>query len=96
MHSSSFAGVHSLAPPTGHHGCVPTLTIHVKPGSAKGPLVAQTGEHEFTVFLRERAVDGKANEALVRVLAEHFGVAKSRVQIVRGHASRTKAVAVDQ
>ena len=95
MHSSGFAGVHSLAPPTGHHGCVATLTIHVKPGSTKGPLVEQTGEREFTVFLRERAVDGKANEALVRVLAEHFGVAKSRVQIVRGHASRTKAVAVD-
>lgn len=75
---------------------MPTLTIHVKPGSTKGPLVAQTGEHEFTVFLRERAVDGRANEALVRVLAEHFGVAKSRVQIVRGHASRMKVVAVDQ
>lgn len=74
---------------------MPTLTIHVKPGSTKGPLVVEAGEREFTVFLRERAVDGKANEALARVLAEHFGVAKSRVTIVRGHASRTKVVAVD-
>ena len=74
---------------------MPTLTIHVKPGSTKGPLVEETGEREFTVYLRERAVDGKANEALVKVLAEHFGIAKSRVEIVRGHASRTKIVAVD-
>lgn len=75
---------------------MPTLTIHVKPGSTKGPLVEQTGEREFAVFLRERAVDGKANEALVKALAEHFGVAKSRVAILRGHASRTKVVAVDE
>ncbi len=75
---------------------MPTLTIHVKPGSSKGPLVEQTGEREFTVYLRERAVDGKANEGLVKVLAGHFGVAKSRVEILRGHASRTKIVAVDE
>ncbi|MDF1478927.1 DUF167 domain-containing protein [Leifsonia sp. H3M29-4] len=75
---------------------MPTLTIHVKPGSSKGPLVEQTGEREFTVYLRERAVDGKANEGLVTVLAGHFGVAKSRVEILRGHVSRTKIVAVDE
>lgn len=71
-----------------------TVTAHVKPGSSKGPLVAVDDERELTVFLRERAVDGKANDALVRVLAEHFGVSKSRVTIVRGHASRTKIVEI--
>lgn len=71
-----------------------TVTAHVKPGSSKGPLVVVDDERELTVFLRERAVDGKANDALVRVLAEHFGVSKSRVTIVRGHASRTKTVEI--
>ncbi|MGK2853554.1 MAG: DUF167 domain-containing protein [Microbacteriaceae bacterium] len=71
-----------------------TVTAHVKPGSSKGPLVVVDDERELTVFLRERAVDGKANDALVRVLAEHFGVSKSRVTIVRGHASRTKIVEI--
>lgn len=73
-----------------------TITVRVKPGSSKGPLVEPGDDGALTVFLRERAVDGKANDGLVRVLAGHFGVAKSRVSIVRGHASRTKIVEVDQ
>lgn len=74
---------------------MPTVTVHVKPGSSKGPLVVVDDERGVTVFLRERAVDGKANEALVRVLAEHFAVPKSKVAIVRGQASRTKIVEID-
>ena len=39
-------------------------------------------------------MDGKANAALVRFLAEHLGVARAAVTITRGHASRTKVVHV--
>lgn len=74
---------------------MPTVTVHVKPGSSKGPLVVVDDERGVTVFLRERAVDGKANEALVRVLAEHFAIPKSKVTIVRGQASRTKIIEID-
>ena len=69
--------------------------IAVKPGSRKGPLVETADDGTLTVFVRERAVDGAANEGVVRALAGHFGVARSRVQIVRGHTSRTKVVEVD-
>ena len=68
------------------------LTVHAKPGSSKGPLIVVDGEREFTVYLRERAVDGSANDGLVRVLADHFGVSRSAVEIVRGHSARTKIV----
>jgi len=71
------------------------VTVHVKPGSTKGQLVVAADDGALTVFLRERAVEGKANDALVAVLARHFGVPKSRVTIVRGHASRAKIVDVD-
>ena len=69
--------------------------ITVKPGSRKGPLVEVGEDGSLTVFVRERAVDGAANAAVIRVLAEHFGVPRSRVEIVRGHAARTKLVEVD-
>lgn len=69
-------------------------TVHVKPGSRKGPQVID-GDGTLTVFLRERAVEGAANDGLVRVLAEHFGVASSRITIVRGHAARVKLVEID-
>ncbi|EPD86912.1 hypothetical protein HMPREF1529_00088 [Microbacterium sp. oral taxon 186 str. F0373] len=70
------------------------FSVHVKPGSRKGPLVEQDAEG-LTVFVRERAVDGAANDAVMRVLADHFGVAPRDVTILRGHASRHKRVEVD-
>ena len=68
--------------------------IAVKPGSKKGPLVETGDDGTLTVFVRERAVDGAANAGVVKVLADHFGVSRSRVEIVRGHSSRTKVVDV--
>lgn len=74
------------------------LTVHVKPGSRKGPLVvADEGvQNSLTVFLQQRAVEGAANDALVALLAKHFGVAKRDVLVVRGHTSRIKHVRVDR
>lgn len=70
-------------------------SVSAKPGSKKGPLVEVDAEGNLTVFLRERAVDGAANEGLIAVLAQHFDVPKSRVSIVRGHSSRHKIVEID-
>lgn len=66
------------------------ITIRVKPGSAKGPLVELDTEGGLTVYVRERAVEGKANNAVIRVLAEHFGVPKSRIEMISGATSRIK------
>jgi len=86
------------------------ITVRVKPGSSKGPLVECTSDAEnasdaesapdaaapaLTVYLQQRAVDGQANAALVAIIAKHFGVAKSRVTIVRGHTSKMKTLSVD-
>ena len=69
------------------------FTVRVKPGSRKGPLVEASGD-DLTVFVRERAVDGAANDGVVRVLATHFGVPPRDVAILRGQASRIKRVEV--
>jgi hypothetical protein len=47
------------------------------------------------VWVTAPPVDGQANEAVVRTLAEALGVPRSRVRIVRGEASRDKTVRVD-
>lgn len=72
-------------------------TIRVKPGSRKGPLVETdaTDAADLTIFVRERAVDGAANDAVIRTLAAHFDVAPRDVTILRGHASRIKRIEVD-
>jgi uncharacterized protein YggU (UPF0235/DUF167 family) len=71
-----------------------THTVRIKPGSKKGPLVEETQDGSLTIFVLERAVDGKANEALVKLLAKHFGVAKSKIQITRGHTSHVKQISI--
>jgi uncharacterized protein YggU (UPF0235/DUF167 family) len=74
------------------------LHVHVKPGSRKGPLVQAdpAAEDAFTVFLAQRAIEGAANDALVRLLAKHLGVPRSAVSILRGHHSRIKQVRVER
>lgn len=69
------------------------ISVHVKPGSSKGPLVISS-ETGVTVFIRERAIDGQANSALIDLLAEHFGVKRKQVSINSGHGSRRKIVEV--
>lgn len=70
-------------------------TVRVKPGSRKGPLV-ETDADGLIVFVRERAVDGAANEAVIRTLADHFDVARRGVTILHGHTGRTKHVEVTE
>jgi uncharacterized protein len=40
-------------------------------------------------------VDGKANRALCRLIAKRFGVAQSKVSVVRGERSREKLVRIE-
>ena len=67
----------------------------VKPGSKKGPLVEVGRDGSLTVYLLQRAIDGAANEGLIALLANHFGVSKSRVTIESGFTSKIKRISVD-
>ena len=67
-----------------------TVTVTVKPGSSKGPLVDVAEDGALTIYVCEHAVDGKATEAVTRLLAEHLGVPKSSVELVSGATSRVK------
>ncbi|MDH6247847.1 DUF167 domain-containing protein [Mycobacterium sp. OTB74] len=71
------------------------ISVRVKPGSRKGPLVEVGDDDTLTVYVREPAVDGKANAAVIQVLAEHFGVPRSRVELVSGASARIKRFRID-
>ena len=66
------------------------ITVNVKPGSKKGPLVQTHDDGTLTIYVPERAVDGKANEAVTKLLAAHLGVPKSRLELVSGATGRVK------
>jgi uncharacterized protein (TIGR00251 family) len=53
-------------------------------------------EGEYRVRLTAPPVDGKANEALIKILADYFRVAKSIILIVGGKSTQRKMVDVSE
>jgi uncharacterized protein len=70
------------------------LEVYVQPGASRSEFAGRHGER-IKVRLAARAVDGKANQALVEFLAEHYGVPKRNVRIESGLRSRQKRVVID-
>ncbi|MBR2658447.1 DUF167 domain-containing protein [Candidatus Saccharibacteria bacterium] len=70
---------------------MPQYIIAVKPGSSQEKIV-QTGDNEYTVYLRAKPHDGEANTALIKLLSKHFSVPKTSVTITRGAKSHVKTI----
>jgi uncharacterized protein (TIGR00251 family) len=68
-------------------GCF--IEIHAQPGAKRNAIV---GEHNSALRVAVTAVadKGKANQAIAKVLAEFFGLARSAVQLKSGQTSRRK------
>ncbi|KPK21212.1 MAG: hypothetical protein AMJ76_03265 [Dehalococcoidia bacterium SM23_28_1] len=71
-------------------------TVHLKvtPSASRDALI---GWQEDVLRLRVTAPAqrGKANEAVLRLLAAALGIERRRLRIVRGHTTRHKVVSVD-
>ena len=76
---------------------VPTLalvlTLHVQPGAKRTEVAGVHGD-ALKIRLAAPPVDGKANAALLRFLADAFGVPQRAVTLVRGETSRQKTVRI--
>ena len=72
------------------------ISVRVKPGSRKGPLVEVGEDGVLTLYVQERAVDGKANEAVTTLLAAHLEVPRSRLELVSGATARTKRFRISE
>ena len=70
------------------------LRVRLQPRARADEVV---GERDGAVLIRVTAppVDGKANEALCRLIAKKAGVAPSRVTLLKGHTARDKTLDVD-
>ena len=72
------------------------VTFVIKPNSKHREEVVTNSDGTLTVYTKQPAVEGKANESAVRLVAKHFGVSKTHVTIIRGHTSRNKTVQITQ
>jgi hypothetical protein len=70
-----------------------TFEVRVAPRASRNRILG-VQEGALKVALTAPPVDGAANEALKKLLAKALGVAKSRVEIVRGDRARVKLLRV--
>jgi len=68
--------------------------IKVTPNARKPRVVQEEGI--LKVYVNAPAVDNKANDAVIKVLATHFKVRKSAVGIITGFRSRQKTVRIEK
>lgn len=69
-----------------------TYLIKVIPNARKSSVAVEDGR--LKVKVSAPAVDGKANEAVIKALADHFKVRTSLVKILKGDKSREKVVSI--
>jgi uncharacterized protein YggU (UPF0235/DUF167 family) len=67
----------------------------VQPGAKRTALLARLASGEWKVAVAVPPVEGRANEAVVRLLSELLGVHRRQVRVTRGAASRGKYVEVE-
>ena len=70
------------------------LGVHVQPRAARSEIVGVYGD-TLEVRLTSPPVEGAANEALVKFLAETFAVGRRAVRIVAGEHARSKIVEIE-
>jgi uncharacterized protein (TIGR00251 family) len=61
--------------------------------NAKRNIISPEGQR-YKIHLNAPAVDGKANEALIKFLAEHYQVRKNQIEITKGLKSRHKVIII--
>ncbi len=68
------------------------INLRVIPGAKKNLIKEETGR--LKVWINAPAADGKANNQVIELLAEHFQVKKNCIRIIRGVRSREKIVEI--
>jgi len=59
------------------------ISVKVKP-QAKEDKVKKIGSDNYVVWVKAKAIEGKANQAVVKILSEYFDIAKSKVVLIKG------------
>ena len=71
------------------------ISVHLKPNSRHREEVVVNDDGSLTVYAKAPAIEGRANEAAMKLLARHFGVAPSNVKLLRGATSKHKVFEID-
>ena len=65
------------------------IFVKAKPDAWEN-LVEKVDETHYVVSVKEPPIDGRANYAIIKLLAKHFNVSPLQVKLVSGFSSRQK------
>ena len=69
------------------------IETRVHTGSSRRKIELINGTYH--IYTHAKPVQGKANADAIRLIADHLGVAKSNVSIIRGEKSKDKAFQIN-
>ena len=72
----------------------PALAVRVTPRASKNEIVEVLSDGTIKIHLTAPPIEGKANEALIKFLAEVLGVSPARIEVVAGAGGRDKLISV--
>jgi uncharacterized protein (TIGR00251 family) len=69
------------------------LKVYLQPRSSRNEII---GPYRDGIKIKVTAppVEGKANEALIKILAKEFKITASSIEILKGHNSREKIIRI--
>ena len=69
------------------------ITVQVIPNASKNEII-DSNNGELKIKVQTPPEDGKANKAVIKILAKHFNVSKNKIKIVSGEISRLKIIEI--
>ena len=70
------------------------IIVKAKPG-ARENKVEKVDESNYIVHIKEPPIDGRANAALIKLLADYFDISPSLIEIVSGYMARVKVIEIN-
>ena len=81
----------------GNQSAADTFRVKVLPKAKSERILRETGAASavlYKIYVTAAPEDGKANKAVIKLLAKALGIAKSNLTITHGHSSREKTIKI--
>jgi len=70
------------------------INVLVKSRMREDKVDVDSVNNLYLVYTRKSPIKGQANDALIKIIAKHFGVPQSRVVIKSGFKSKRKTIEI--
>ncbi len=70
------------------------IIVKTKPGS-KENKIEKVDEANYIGYVKEPPINGRANAALIKLLAGYFDISPSLIEIISGYMARVKVIEIN-